>query len=293
MTEVTAQNALDKILQYLSSAPLDHEKWTSADGYVLNGCVALYRGTGNRQYLDVIKNYMDARISEDGEITKGLAPEQKQDLSRLDLGRVLTFLYDGTEDEKYLKAIRRLRALLDTQPRTKENVFANSADAEAEIERFSQFMPFYIEYETRWNKKNGYNDICDQYTSARTMYWKEAAGRYEKDGVFDLVKEALFLKSLVDSLDVISIQIYEDYRLLEDILREGIRGVLDQLEGAGADGKALICYVLIKSIRRGHISAEKYGRIAEDLMEEILSEDFTADKMLAGAAMMAIAYKLK
>jgi hypothetical protein len=177
-------------------------------------------------------------------------------------GRLLIRLYDETKDEQYKEAAQRLRRSLDDILGQKG---ISAQGVSADMETFADVMPFYIEYETRFNKKNGYNDICLMYSRIWEQSWNEEAGRLETDGIFDLKKELLFLESIVEGLDVMSIQIYEDYDLLRSMLKKAVRGLVMQREMTDADAMTagLAAGILLKSIRRGYISAEKYESVAK------------------------------
>jgi|GEM_PF-4449377 len=284
------QEALDVIARALSQARLNHEKWDEEDGYILNGCVALYRSTKDKRYVDILKNYIDARISSDGEVTFGLDEDSKEDLSRLDLGRVLTFLYEETGDSKYKVASDRLKNIIVNAKRDEDGIIMNKGTVSIGI--FAKFMPFYIEYETFFNKKNGYNDVCKQFEVIRDKYFDESKNVYSVQE-FDSMENILFAKSLVDSLDAMSIQIYEDYDLLLKMLKKSARGLIDIKESSMSDReKALVSYILNKSICRKHISYEKYAPFAKRLFEDLFEKDFTDDKVMLGAVMMALAYRI-
>lgn len=188
------------------------------------------------------------------------------------IGQVCIYLYDVTGDDDYRKLADSLHERLKGYLNTDESSISISG-----IEDMCFYMPFYTDYETRWNKKNGYNDICDRFVSAFEIL--------RDDGLYDTVDDKLitdkifFLKTVVDTLNYMSIQIYEDYRLLQDILRQGIRElffntkVFDKICEYEADVKLCACYVLLMGIKEGHIDAEKYARHAIELLKADTDED--------------------
>jgi hypothetical protein len=223
----------------------------------------MYKETSDKLYLDLLVENMDKEVFNNGSAKDYIKDISEEDISFLGIGTVSTFLFDETGDFRY----RELADLL--YDKLKSYLNSDGKDVNAlTINDFNVYMPFYTDYETRWNKKNGYNDICDRFSRAFELINNKGA-----DDI-TITDKIFFLKSVVDSLSVISIQIYEDYRLLEDILRQSIKDIFfekkafDKVLELDGTGRKTASYILLKSIRNGHISSEKYRPLAEELLKD-------------------------
>lgn len=283
-TTKALENLLSSIKTYITDNAIDSGFCLSDHAYLLDGCVCLYKKTKDKAYLDFVKNYIDSAVlkrSNKEDLCKELFDN---DCNKYTLGTVSTFLFDETGDEKYKSLARKLYE--DLIERLKE---AGDITLPEGIKEYECYMPFYTDYETRWNKKNGYNDICDRFKNACDFI------KSDRGNKVSLCDRILFLKSVVDSLSVLSIQIYEDYRFLEDILRSGTRDLFfdpkdfDEVLKLDDQYKVLSSYILFKGIKEGHISSEKYRGLATELFETAGKEIKTDDLRNAGAYMMAAA----
>ena len=205
-------------------------------------------------------------------LKKDLESGAKIPVSDYSIGQACIYLYDETSNDDHRKLAdslhERLIGFLDTD---------ESSISLSGIKDMCFYMPFYTDYETRWNKKNGYNDICDRFRSAFELLRDDALNEEACDK--NIINKIFFLKTVVESLSYMSIQIYEDYRLLEDILRQGIRELFfnnmsfDKIQKLEDDVKLCACYVLLISIKEGHIDAEKYEGLAKKLLDIDTCED--------------------
>ena len=180
-------------------------------------------------------------------------------------------MYDKTGEEKYRKAVE---AVMDWLRGHAEKLSPNQIS----MEELYMVQPFYMEYETRYEKKAKYNDIIRQF---------EKADDCLSDGNEDASRIGLYLISLIDALSGMSFEIYERYREMQDMFKAALKALLnnyDQENGAyygknaGNAGNAMIAYALIKACRMGIILKEKYEpvgvEIVENLMEDKLDDIF-------------------
>lgn len=172
-------------------------------------------------------------------------------------------------------------------------------------------QPFYMEYETRYEKKEKYNDIISQFDNVQKfLYNKERALCYhaydeskeqfwadKKTGCspnFWLRSMGWFLMALVDTMDSMSFEIFEQYKKLEKMFKQMLGGILqyqdkdsklfyqviDRGDTVGnyleTSGSAMIAYSILKGCRMGILLKEKYayrgGEILNSLMESKLLE---------------------
>lgn len=120
-------------------------------------------------------------------------------------------------------------------------------------------QPPLMDHETK-NGKAGYYAIVTRMTEASESLDGRSA---EQVG--------WYLAALVDVLDHMSMEIYEHYRALQDLLRQLVKKVLvsDMLDGQGeTDDKtvsALFGYVILKACELKCLNPEKYEHIGRSL----------------------------
>ncbi|MGN0322158.1 MAG: glycoside hydrolase family 105 protein, partial [Oliverpabstia sp.] len=217
--------------------------WNYEDGCVLVGAQQLYEATGEEKYFDFVKTYVDAWVTEDGTITN--YEIGKHSIDNINPSKVLFFLYQKTGEEKYRKAIEFTMNELRTHPRCDCGNFFHKAVYPNQIWLDGLYMaqPFYMAYETEFNKKEHYNDIIRQFENVRKYLYSEEKGLYfhaydEKKVQFWCDKETgcshnfwlrsmgWYLMALIDTMDVMGKEIFEQYKKLETIFKEAIRGIL-------------------------------------------------------------------
>lgn len=234
---------------------LKEYQWGKAYGRYEDGCALLaakqlYDATGEESCFSFVKNYMDDFLSEEGEIGSGMGESFSADC--VYNSRLLFFLYDKTGEEKYRKAIETIMNGLRAYPRCECGNFAYRREQPEEqpMEALYRIQPFYMEYETVCGKKEKYNDIIKQFENAQEML----------SGGEDQIRcTVLYLAALVDTMENMSIQIYEQYRKLEDIFKQVLKGVLTN-NGGDIFENAIIGYCILKACRMGILFKRKVYR---------------------------------
>jgi unsaturated rhamnogalacturonyl hydrolase len=137
--------------------------WTYEQGLQLKAVERVWRATGNPKYFDFIKSGMDYWFNSAGDLTRYNPDEYNID--NIAPGRALLTLYRATGEEKYKKAVERIRSQLKTHPRTKEGGFWHKRIYPWQIWLDGLYMgqPFYAEYSLVWNEDN-WDDIADQFS---------------------------------------------------------------------------------------------------------------------------------
>lgn len=107
-----------------------------------------------------------------------------------------------------------------------------------------QSMPFYAEYSTRFRQKAHYGEIAAFFEAKEVWSGQDAA-------------------ALIDTIEKMSMEIYEYYRALCDLFKQVIR-LGPWLEAAGQDGpvsdqEAEAGYAVLKACNLGVLNREKYG----------------------------------
>lgn len=289
------------------------DRWNYEDGCVLMGAKQLYEATKEEMYKEFIFNYLSDFIQENGAIHN--YDSHEYNIDNINAGKVLYFAYDQTKDEKYIKAVQVLMKQLETHPRTKSGNFFHKKLYPNQIWLDGLYMaqPFYMEYETRFNGKNGYNDILTQfrntkkylynaetglyfhaYDENRTMFWADKETGCSKN--YWLRSMGWFVMALVDVIDVMSKEIYEHYDEYRQLLKEAVDGllkyqdsktklfyqVIDHPEVEGnyleTSGTAMVAYAILKGVRLGVLSAEHYGLIGKEIFDSLTKEKLVRDK---------------
>ncbi|MBC5708623.1 transcriptional regulator [Hungatella sp. L12] len=164
-------------------------------------------------------------------------------------------LLSGREAGAYLFALRQ----------TGKQEYRNAADlvfnrlVSGEEVISETAMPFYAEYDTLFNKKAHYGEIAAYFERKEAWSGQEAA-------------------ALIDTIDRMSMEIYEYYRALCDlfkqVIRQGMLAVVQNTEVQNVEvqsmevqsaeahlnnGRAWAGYAVLKACNMGIFNREKYG----------------------------------
>ena len=280
------------------------EKWNYEDGCVLMGCIQLYQATGEELYKDFVRRYMESFINADGTIN-GYSLEE-YNIDSIHSGRALLFLYEETGEEKYRLAAEKLMDQLRSHPRTRCGNFWHKKIYPWQIWLDGLYMaqPFYTAYETKYHGKENYGDILSQFQNVRRYLYDEKKHLYYhaydeakvqpwcdpqtgKSPNFWMRSMGWYLMALADVADEMSEEIYEDWRALQDLFREAVKGILeyqdpetglfwqvaDHPEAEGnyleTSGSCMAAYALLKGSRMGILSEEKYARRGEEILKAV------------------------
>lgn len=278
--------------------------WNYEDGCVLMGAKQLFEATNERRYADFILNYLKPLIESDGTINN--YEVGKHNIDGFNAGKILFFAYDFTKDEIFKKAIEFLMKNLREQPRTKCGNFFHKGMYQNQVWLDGLYMaqPFYAEYETRFNKKENYNDIVNQfenvrkymfnsekqlyyhgYDEARVQKWADAETGLSPN--FWLRSMGWYVMALIDVISVFSHEIYEQYDRLCSIFKEAIKGILqyqdektklfyqviDRADFSGnyteTSGTAMISYAIMKACSLGVLNSEKYAARGIEIFDNL------------------------
>ena len=279
----TAAAPLWNIEKVRSGSP---NKWNYIDGCMITACLSLYKTTGDKKYLDFSKEFMDYFVKEGG-VIETYDPKE-YNLDNVNQGKNLFTLYDLTGDQKYRDAIETIYGQLLTHPRTKEGNFWHKDIYPWQVWLDGTYMaqPFYMEYETRFNKMKNCIDSYKQfmnvrkymrdpktslyyhgYDESRQMYWADPVTGCSPN--FWLRAMGWFLVAMVDVLERMDEQMYNEYREIQAMLKEAVEAMLPwQDESTGmfwqvidkpgiegnyleASGTALFAYAVLKGVRLG------------------------------------------
>ena len=248
----------------------------------------LYDIYGDEKYLSFSKDFIDFFVQEDGSI-KTYDPKE-YNLDNVNQGKNLFTLYDIYGEEKYRKAIDVIRSQLETQPRTKEGNFWHKDIYPWQVWLDGTYMaqPFYMDYETRYNKMQGCIDSYKQfmnikkhmrdektglyyhgYDESRQMYWADPVTGCSPN--FWLRAMGWFMVAMVDTLERMDEQLYNEYRGIMAMLKQTIEDVhkfqdeetgmfWQVMDHPGVEGNyletsgtALFAYAVLKGVRLGYL----------------------------------------
>lgn len=299
--------------------------WNYIDGCMMNSLMALYEVTGDKKYLNFVKNYVDYYVSEDGTSILGY---NKENYSTDDVAesRILFDLYKYFGEEKYKNAIDLTYSQILTHPRTKEGNFWHKKiyPNQVWLDGLYMMQVFYMRYETTFNGYKSYADIKKQYKnvhdimfnpkkglhyhgydSSRESFWCDKETGLSKN--FWLRACGWHMVSLVDILGYMDEQIYEDYAFYKALLKETVDGILQYLDKDNnmfyqvidkgskegnyleTSGSAMVAYTILKGVRLRALP-ERYQEIGLKIFDGICAKyltDKNGDLNLGGICLVA------
>lgn len=284
-------------------------KWNYIDGCMITGILELYEITGEARFLDFADRFLSGFVEEDGHI-RTYDPEEYS-LDNVNPAKNLFPLYDLTGKEKYRKAIERVRSQLSTMPRTPEGNFWHKLiyPDQVWLDGIYMALPFYMEYEKRFDAQKDCPDICQQianveirmrdpetglyyhgYDASRKMYWADPVTGCSPN--FWLRAEGWFILGLVDVLEIMKdLPMQAESAHLQHMLLDLAKALtkyqdpsglwyqliaLPELEGnyLETSGTALISAALLKAVRLGFLP-ESFRAVGEKAFYGIVDHRLT------------------
>ena len=129
----------------------------------MTGFEELYKKTNKQEYYNYLKSYSDATIDANGNI-----PSYKFENYNIDMliaGNHLFYLYQKTNDKRYLTALQKLRSQLETHPRTSEGGFWHKKIYAFQMWLDGLYMgeTFYAKYTSTFENGKNFDDIALQF----------------------------------------------------------------------------------------------------------------------------------
>ena len=285
--------------------------WNSETGIFLLGARSMSETVNDAAYSQVIGQYMERIVEPDGTIRSLCTAEP--DLGRINTGRLLFSLTASDNERRSRGAIEALMNMLRKQPRTKNGLFWYKASLPNQVWLDGLYMalPFYMEYENRFNEKVNYNDIYSQMTQARTLLFDPERHLYhpfinescsaantqisELSFRCPLRSIGLHLMNLIDLFELSSEEVFEQHMQYAIWMKEALRGILprldpesslfrsfpDQPDEHGNDtdtaGSAMIAYAVFKGCRLGALLSEKYRDTGEQILKALTESRLVQD----------------
>ena len=286
-----------------------NNKWNYIDGCMITGILELYEITGEARYLDFADRFLSGFVEEDGSIRTYDVEEYS--LDNVNPAKNLITMYGLTGKEKYRKAIELVRSQLSTMPRTPEGNFWHKLiyPNQVWLDGIYMALPFYMEYEKRFDAQKDCQDICRQianveirmrdpktglyyhgYDASRKMYWADPDTGCSPN--FWLRAMGWFIRGLVDVLEIMKdLPMQAESVHLQHMLLDLARALskyqdpsglwyqliaLPELEGnyLETSGTALISAALLKAVRLGFLP-ESFRAIGEKAFYGIVDHRLT------------------
>lgn len=284
-------------------------KWNYIDGCMITGILERYEITGEARFLDFADRFMSGFVEEDGRIRTYDPAEYS--LDNVNPAKNLFTLYDLTGKEKYRKALELVRSQLSTMPRTPEGNFWHKLiyPNQVWLDGIYMALPFYMEYEKRFDAQKDCEDICRQianveirmrdpktglyyhgYDASRKMYWADPDTGCSPN--FWLRAEGWFILGLVDVLEIMKdLPMQAESVHLQHMLLDLAKALskyqdpsglwyqliaLPELEGnyLETSGTALISAALLKAVRLGFLP-ESFRAVGEKAFYGIVDRRLT------------------
>jgi len=286
--------------------------WSYGDGFMIKAILEMYHITGEKRYYDFAEAFLDYRVDENGHIA-GYEVED-YNIDHINAAKNLFFLYEVTGKEKYRKAMDTFYFQLATHPRTVEGNFWHKKVYPNQIWLDGLYMglPFYIEYETKYNNKQNYEDIFNQYANVVKYMRDEKTGLYFH--AYDASKKAFwcdkntglcenfwlralgwYAMALLDTLEkcdpLAAGTRYEELKvvfleLIDSLLQyQDASGMWYQLPARGGEpgnyletsGTAIMSYCILKAVRL-KVLKENYRKYAEKAFQGIMDRYLSVDE---------------
>ncbi len=278
--------------------------WDYIDGCMIMALLEIYNTSKDDKYLNFADYYEDYRIHDDGTID-GYNIET-WNLDELNGGKNLFTLYDLTKKEKYRKALDKLYEQIKGQPRTKEGNFWHKKIYPNQIWLDGTYMalPFYMEYESRFNNGANKDDIYNQffnvysimrnndtglyyhgYDSSKSIFWANKSTGLSQN--YWLRSIGWYSMALLDTLNKAPDRGSDNWNKLKAIFTDLVESMISFQDKSGmwyqvvdcgskeknyleTSGSAIFAYSILKGVRTGILDT-KYLESGKKAFEGICS----------------------
>ena len=314
---------IEKIKQGLKS------KWNYIDGCMIKAVLQMYDLTKGEKYLKFADDFIDYRVFEDGTID-GYSIGEKN-IDNVNAGKTLFELYDLTGKEKYKKAADLVYSQIEIMPRCQnearsfwhKDIYPN----QVWLDGLYMGLPFYLEYETRYNDRKNYSDIFGQFKfvienmrnpinglyfhamdTSREAFWCDKVTGLSQHSWLRAI--GWYTMALIDTLDQVDNKDHKydaECKMLEDAFKDLVDSMLKYQDESGmwyqvvnyggmdknyleTSGSSIMAYALLKAIRLGYLSDDyaQYAKKAIDgICERYLKTNEDGSLSLGGICLVA------
>ncbi len=296
--KATAETVMARYPDYRTAYWKD---WSYVQGYMFCGFEMLYRSTGDKKYMEYIKQYIDHFVDKDGNYTG----DKLTNLDNLMTATSIVAMYQYTGDERYKKAAMQFRKVFDTYPRTdgqfwhgngKPNMWIDGifmgqmflirygqviGDASYSYEEAARQITVFSKhcakgnsglYLHAWSEKPKETAWADTITGLSPEVWSEGLGWYAL-----VIPELLAVipKDHPKYSEVLSIytRLAEGLKNTQDTQTGGWYMIVDKgtLPGNWIDpsGTAMFVYSIQRGIDLGLLDKKTYGPVAKRGFESL------------------------
>lgn len=265
-------------------------KWNYIDGCMISAILSMYDSFNDQKYLSFADEFMDHYVSDSGTIS-GYKKED-YNCDNINGGKALLKLYRLTGKEKYKKAADLLYAQLIDHPRISSGNFWHKLIYPHQVWLDGLYMvqPFYMEYESLFNKNQNYKDSFRQFQNVFKLMRDPATGLLYHG--YDETKSSAWANpetgcsrnfwtrslgwcamALTDTLEFLDEQFFNESQILQEQLKTLLDAIMQcqdpetgmfyQVTDQGGregnyletSGTCAIAYSLLKGARRGYLHA--------------------------------------
>lgn len=158
---------------------VSYYNWMYEDGVLLKGMEGAGPLLSDERFIPFLENYLDAFITEDGEIP--FVKKRPPSVDCLNNGKVIWAMYHQNPKEKYRLALEYLRSKIETHPRLDNcEGFAHKAVYPNQMWLDGLFMlqPLYAEYTKEWGPLECFDDIAKQFELITKFAYDGEKGLY-------------------------------------------------------------------------------------------------------------------
>jgi unsaturated rhamnogalacturonyl hydrolase len=150
--------------------------WNYTQGLIALAMIRVWKENGNEAYYNYAKAYADHFIGPSGNISGYKAEDYNIDC--VNSGKFLFDVYEKTKDDRYLKAIMRLRDQLKTQPRTTEGGFWHKQRYPDQMWLDGLYMgaPFLAQYASVTKEVEIFDDVVNQFVTVHKHTYNPTTG---------------------------------------------------------------------------------------------------------------------
>jgi len=210
---------------------------TLVDGILMQALLELHAVTGDDRYLDYVLSSMDRVVRDDGSLSGSgdcIVP-----------GRVLYALYDRTDEKKFLDAVEALAEKFESWSGEVDGKQMYNHDSFPDrYEELYRNLPFSMEHDNRaslkeaLSTKKNYVAICSRILELR-HFLKHSDLVSENHATSSAVypgpgwSMGCLLMALVDVLEVMDTQFYDEYRQILEMFQDMVHSVLELQSAEG------------------------------------------------------------
>lgn len=310
-TKSYAGEIVNNLMQSWKEIPIEQQDAELIDKcIILNGIEGLWKATANGSYFDIIQKQVDLIVDDSGII---LSNKIKEYANISDLGTSILMLYQVTNKEKYLRALKSVYDILKIQQvanQGKPNNFKKPTDLIVH-ENLIYSAPFFAEYAKTFHDNDEFNFITGQLILTGRKIVGSNKTIKPQHGNFSTFLLAMYGTSLVDALEYFPPNYHNSNVLLKILTQCAVKVGNCQNHETGLWSKSVMeagnkkyypdltissmfVYLLAKSMRLGYLPSS-YLPIAKkgyaSLIKNFIRSDLTGKIKLYAYSLPALSNK--